>query len=168
VLSVSEASVTGSDMKNCRTCKLLKSAAEFYVNRKAKDRRQSICKICDCAYQKIYREKNRAKMTLKNKIWRENNRERYRETQRRARLRNRDNIRAVQRRWKESNPLKCKAHGLLNKAVLRGEIIKLDKCEWCDNPHEHIHGHHEDYEKPLEVIWLCPICHHNRHEELNG
>jgi hypothetical protein len=30
-------------------------------------------------------------------------------------------------------------------------------------------AHHEDYDKPLEVVWLCQPCHKQRHKEiLNG
>jgi ribosomal protein S27AE len=27
-------------------------------------------------------------------------------------------------------------------------------------------AHHEDYDKPLEVMWLCQPCHKQRHKEL--
>jgi hypothetical protein len=38
-------------------------------------------------------------------------------------------------------------------------------CERCGR--EDTHGHHEDYSKPLDVNWLCPPCHGERHREIN-
>lgn len=30
----------------------------------------------------------------------------------------------------------------------------------------YIHGHHEDYKKPLEVVWVCFACHAIRHRRI--
>lgn len=46
----------------------------------------------------------------------------------------------------------------LNYALKSGRMKKPDVCEMC-NCRNKIHGHHEDYSKPLEVMWLCTACH---------
>lgn len=43
-------------------------------------------------------------------------------------------------------------------AVKKGFLIKPKWCEVC-NLVKPLQGHHEDYSKPLEVIWLCTGCH---------
>ena len=48
-------------------------------------------------------------------------------------------------------------------AVKRGTIIKLP-CGICGN--SKVEGHHEDYNKPLEVVWLCNKHHRERHQLL--
>jgi len=40
-----------------------------------------------------------------------------------------------------------------------GNIVKPDACSKCGGTKPRIEGHHEDYTKPLEVIWLCTPCH---------
>lgn len=53
------------------------------------------------------------------------------------------------------------ARRLLNKAVGRGELVR-EACLFCAST-QNIHGHHRDYSKPLDVIWLCAKCHHRLH-----
>lgn len=50
-------------------------------------------------------------------------------------------------------------------AVEKGAIIKPTLCTDCllELP---LHAHHEDYDKPLEVVWLCQICHKHRHGKI--
>ena len=50
------------------------------------------------------------------------------------------------------------AYNTLKCAIERGEIIRPDNCSRC-NIKSDIIGHHEDYSRPLEVIWLCYKCH---------
>lgn len=51
----------------------------------------------------------------------------------------------------------------VRKAVNAGVLIRPDRCELCSCEHDRLHGHHEDYGKPLEIKWFCPCCHVNLH-----
>lgn len=66
-------------------------------------------------------------------------------------------------------PNKYKAKNMVNNAVRDHKLFR-EPCETCG--HEETHAHHDDYLKPLNVRWLCPIHHkkwHSEHGEgLNG
>ena len=64
-------------------------------------------------------------------------------------------------------PEKYQARTLVGNAVRDGRLIRPDKCECCARDYR-IQAHHDDYSKPLEVVWLCTICHGERHRELNA
>ncbi len=66
--------------------------------------------------------------------------------------------------WMKNNPEKVKAHGILNYAVKKGEIEKSKNCSEC-KIEKRLSAHHEDYSKPLVVIWLCSSCHKLRHQQ---
>ena len=46
--------------------------------------------------------------------------------------------------------------------VKKGNLIKPVVCSICGNE-ERIYAHHEDYSKPLEVMWVCMDCHRGLH-----
>ena len=57
---------------------------------------------------------------------------------------------------------KRNAHQLVMYAVKLGMLLKPENCEKCMKKCAP-HGHHTDYSKPLEVIWLCHSCHKLEH-----
>jgi hypothetical protein len=64
---------------------------------------------------------------------------------------------------REKFPERSFAHQAVNGAIKRNELHKRP-CESCGNIN--VHAHHDDYNKVLEVIWLCPLCHVRRHKYL--
>jgi hypothetical protein len=64
----------------------------------------------------------------------------------------------------KANPEKVKAQSAVGHAIRDDRLVR-QSCEVCDDPRSH--GHHRDYSKPLEVTWLCAICHSLVHRVLN-
>jgi predicted DNA-binding protein YlxM (UPF0122 family) len=65
-----------------------------------------------------------------------------------------------------------RAQNVLEKAVARGAVVPAEACENCGSTPEPfvdgrraIQAHHDDYNKPLDVRWLCQRCHHEWHQE---
>jgi len=54
-------------------------------------------------------------------------------------------------------------------AIRRGELVRPDVCSECDDSgtfkdgKSKVEAHHDDYNYPLAVRWLCRKCHHNWH-----
>jgi hypothetical protein len=70
-----------------------------------------------------------------------------------------DNYR-YKKRQVERYPDRCKARKKVYNALLTGRIFKLP-CLICGE--EKVFAHHEDYSKPLEVVWLCRKHHIEYH-----
>lgn len=68
-------------------------------------------------------------------------------------------------RWRENHPDKFNAQKQLQHAVATNRLVR-GKCEVCGSGKAH--GHHEDYSKPLDVIWLCAKHHAERHLEIKA
>lgn len=164
--------------KTCHSCANLKFKTAFAKNKRTKDGLQTQCRSCVKAYRKRpesktreslrkskwYRE-NREEVLLKRKIYRDGNSDRVNSNLKRWKESNREKVRASCKRWREANPEKARCHRLVNEAVNRG-LLKKFSCHICGD--QDSQAHHEDYSKPLEVVWLCNKHHKERHKELRS
>jgi len=53
--------------------------------------------------------------------------------------------------------------GVVKKAVDSRRLVKPVACQGCGKTNTLLNGHHEDYSKPLDIIWFCTSCHKRRH-----
>jgi predicted DNA-binding protein YlxM (UPF0122 family) len=62
------------------------------------------------------------------------------------------------------------AQNVLEEALEKGRAVRPERCEQCGiaarfaDGRTAIQGHHTDYNKPLDVMWLCQKCHHEWHK----
>ncbi len=132
---------------------------------------------------RVYYEENKEKIKARTKKWNQENKQRSNELKRRSYAKRkldptflekrRENSRKAYLKKKGDNPdwwrdryqtdedykLKVSARRLARAAFKEGVIHREDcvKCgKWAEM-------HHEDYSKPLEIMWLCRKCHKEHH-----
>lgn len=64
------------------------------------------------------------------------------------------------------DPSKIRARKAVQHAVDAGRLTRCP-CEVCGST-ARVHAHHDDYSKPLDVMWLCVTHHRERHRYLDG
>jgi len=137
--------------KQCFKCKEWKDPEDFYKHPQMKDGHLGKCKECTKKDVLEHRNKNIERI-------RRYDRERSKLPHRMAM-----NI-ARTKVFRKMKPMAYAAHIIVGNAVRSGKLKKPRKCSECGQKRL-IHGHHEDYYKPLDVIWLCQVCHKKRHKE---
>ncbi|RPI52563.1 MAG: hypothetical protein EHM49_00460 [Deltaproteobacteria bacterium] len=153
------------DTKKCFKCGEVKPISEFYVHKQMKDGHLGKCKECTKKYVHDYREQNldkvraydRERATLPHRV---EARKKYAQTPEGKEICNN-----AKRKWTKKNPLKKLASQMVDNAIRDGRLQR-QPCERCGST-VRVHGHHDDYYKPLEVRWLCPKCHRELHKSLD-
>lgn len=134
--------------KICNKCGETKPLGEFYKEPRNTGGYSGHCKLCKLTICKVWREANKEQKAASVRAWNQANP---------------DKIKAHYERMKDKWPEKIAARTAVNNAVWRGKLIR-QPCEVCGALE--VHGHHDDYSKPLEVRWLCPKHHTEHHNQL--
>lgn len=136
---------------HCHHCGQDLPPDRFYKSKKNTNGLSAHCRTCHCAvaYATANRENKR--------MW----------TRRRMRLlRQSDPVKwklidsAQSRRYQLLHPRGPAhiAYAIVRKAIRNGSLVRPSCCTKCGRKGI-IHAHHEDYNKPLDVAWLCYECH---------
>ena len=74
--------------------------------------------------------------------------------------------------YRDGNEADDHAQNLAETALRQGVLQKPTNCEECSEPEKKLKdgrsnlcAHHDDYNKPLDVRWLCHKCHHKWHKK---
>jgi len=132
-------------MKPCIRCGEQKPISEFYRHPQMADGHLNKCKGCCKEQAGEYSRTERGK---------EMDRRRNKKAGRRAWMA------GATRRGREKHPDHYKANQAVAHALRAGRLQKKP-CAVCGT--NRVDGHHEDYARPLEVIWLCRRHHRDLH-----
>lgn len=152
--------------KICFKCGNLKGLDQFYKHPKMADGHLNKCKDCtkkdtvenyfkNNDYYKKYdavRDATQKRIDLKRSYQKTDN--------------GKKSLIKYRIKWLKKNKKKRIVHLISQNALNRRDIIKDDKCSSCGKDGK-LNGHHDDYDFPLIVRWLCSKCHSRWHKE-NG
>ena len=141
------------DTKTCFKCARELPRAEFYRHPQMADGLLGKCKEC----ARVDVQKHRL-LHIEN--IREYDRARSKSVDRKI-----DMADKQRKKRKSMGPAYRKAHRAVANAIRSGALSQPDHCQRClvqGAPQ----AHHDDHAKPLDVMWLCSICHAARHVEL--
>lgn len=144
------------DVRICERCRVLMTPD----NASPKAR---LCRPCVTAQGREWRERHPEAAKAKAEKW--NALRRERRVPKRKLIENPSVRYGYALAYKARNPEKYRARKKTSRAIQEGRLIK-QPCVRCGSTD--VHAHHEDYSKPLDVVWLCPSHHRERHAELNA
>lgn len=147
-------------MKKCNVCAEFSDVNNYY-------NRDNTCKPCRREKVRLNRAKNIEYYREYDK-WRYVNHPQVREGNKRYDQSDRGKVSIARagERYRAKNKEARAAHIIVGNAVRDGKLIKPKQCPVCleFKPSRQIHGHHDDYTKPMEVRWMCAMCHTIEHE----
>jgi hypothetical protein len=147
------------DLRNCRSCK-----KEFIPTAAAIKKSNWICSCCrgDESRASLLSRKDRGLKVSGSRMTLEYERERAKTYLADPNVKERLRVRAGERRNDPEEQIKIAARSIVRSAIMSGNLHKKP-CERCGSL-KRIHAHHDDYLKPTDVRWLCPLHHAEHHK----
>jgi hypothetical protein len=136
--------------KQCFHCLHTKPLVDFYKHKAMADGYLNKCKLCAKLDSTNYRNNNLEKVREYDKN-RKNKVERIKASNEIVKL------------WRLQDKRRGRAHSIVYKAIKSGKLVR-ELCKKCNSTKTI--AHHENYDEPLSVMWLCEPCHRQRHKEL--
>ncbi len=157
----------------CNRCKEEKAFKDFYKNTFTKTGKSTHCKECikekmrvyygankeaSCATKNAWYAKNKESARKKIYAWKAQNPKYMVHWHAQNREKHAKNVKA----WRARHPHYVECHKEYNLAIRSGMLIKPENCMLC-NKEGKVEGHHHNYSKPLDVVWVCTKCHRDIH-----
>ena len=144
--------------RKCYVCKKVKLLIDFAENKSKPLGKDYICRPCSRSKAQEYTSSPQGRVTQKQ----------YRESPRGLAIRKKwkqstkgqISQQQAKKRYNEKYPEKRSCRAIFNSAIRHGKIKRGTTCILADeNCKGQIQGHHRDYSKPFDVVWLCDYHH---------
>ena len=135
--------VNNMETLKCSSCQQLLNKSLFNRDRSTKRGFDYRCRPCAWLQKREWRKLNPEKNKASHAKWRSKYQKEYRK--------------------KPEVKVKTFAVNKVNHAIRDGRLFR-EPCEVCGA--EKVEAHHEDYSKPLDVMWLCKKHHTELHNNL--
>jgi hypothetical protein len=132
--------------KRCSECGELKPVESYVI--KTDGRPQGRCHPCYLSYTRAYSRSRKVDIRKIKARWAQRNGGRV--SARKTARYNSDP------EYRRKVLARCKVY-----RAIKSGLLKRLPCQSCGDPKSH--GHHHDYDKALEVHWLCMKCHLKEH-----
>lgn len=137
-------------MKTCFKCGTTKPLSDYYAHPRMKDGHLNKCKECT----KIDSTRRRREKIDEVRAY---------DRRRASTPKRRQSATEHSKRWRAEDKRRAACHSAVARALRSGAITK-SPCVSCGN--EKSVAHHDDYDKPLQVTWLCQPCHVDLHKKI--
>ena len=136
--------------KKCTKCGQVRPLTRFPLEKRYPGIRRAQCLDCCNAYGRAWRRRNLARARARDRhYWRK--------------------FKAYYARYEKRPDVRRKraVRQAVFWAVRTGLIEKKNACEKCGASAKvaRLHAHHADYTRPLDVVWLCTLCHGETHQK---